>query len=145
MRTSLASFAILRRDDDSRWLVRWNERWKAFNLVGGHKEGEESFRDCCRREVEEELGLVPERDFIVGEQPLARVEYTAFSKSSNSTTAYTFELFAISLVGEKPLAAIDADPDNAWLDDSALRARMTTDGRAVSDTVERVLTAAGLL
>ena len=61
MRQSLAALAIVEQPGDPpRWLVQWNERWQAYSLVGGHKRDDESFRDCLRREVAEELGLQDE-------------------------------------------------------------------------------------
>jgi hypothetical protein len=56
------------------WLTRWNDKWRAFHLVGGHRRADESFRYCCVREVAEELGLGEGADFRVGERPLARLE-----------------------------------------------------------------------
>lgn len=143
MRTSLAAFALLVVDE--RWLVRWNERWAAFNLVGGHKEDDETFRQCCLREVNEELGLVPEVDFTVTAEPIKQIEYDSYSKSAGTMTRYTFELFEMALTSDKALETINADPENLWIDDAAILRKQTPDGRAISDTVERVLRMAGLI
>ena len=81
------------------YLTRWNERWQAFALIGGHIEPGETPRDCCIREVAEELNLAPEIDFCVASQPIGdRCQYAAFSKSAGMLTEYQLEAFATELL-----------------------------------------------
>ncbi len=147
MRTSVGAYALIRRaaGGAEEWLTNWNEGWKALNLVGGHREKFESFRECCIREIVEELGLDAAADFRVAPKPEARLEYVADSRSSGEKTAYTIELFAVDLLTEAARTRIDADPAARWLTEREIRALCAADGRAVSPTVEHVLTQAGLL
>jgi 8-oxo-dGTP pyrophosphatase MutT (NUDIX family) len=145
MRQSEAALAIIRRPGRSspEYLTRWNEKWQALNFVGGHRHLDESFRDCMLRELAEELGPAA-TGARVGEKPLARLEYTAFSKSAGQDTAYVMELFDVELV-PAALAAVSADPANCWLSSEAVLAGRAGDGRAVSDTVRLLLQKTGLL
>ncbi len=148
MRTSVGAFALIRRRGPAggeEWLTNWNAGWRALNLVGGHKHDDESFRDCCAREVAEELGLVPGADFRVAPEPERRLEYVAESRRAGEKTAYTQEAFAVDLLTDAARDRIAADTDNAWLSEREIRALRAADGRAVSSTVERVLIETGRL
>jgi 8-oxo-dGTP pyrophosphatase MutT (NUDIX family) len=148
MRQSVAALALIRRlgpSGEVEWLTNWNDKWAALNLVGGHQRPGESFRQCCAREVTEELGLTEDVDFQVASAPAAHLEYTAESKSSGTATAYTMELFAVELLTAAARARVAADPATAWVTGQEIRAGRAADGRAVSATVLHLLTRAGLL
>ena len=145
MRISTAALALIRRttpDGVPQWLTLWNENWRALSLVGGHRHADESFRDCCVREVTEELELVPDLDFRVAPAPEDHLEYVAESGSAGVPTAYTMELFPVELLTDTARKRVEADPDCCWLTEGEIRAQRSHDGRAVSATVERLLTAA---
>src|SRR5947209_3488215 len=112
MRHSIAAFALVRRTAPggvTEWLANWNANWHALNLVGGHKRPDESFRDCCTREVAEELGLVEGADFAVAPLPAAHLEYVAMSQAAGVETAYVIELFPADLRGETAFRRLAAD------------------------------------
>ena len=142
MRTSIGAFALIRRravGGAEEWLSNWNDGWKALNLVGGHKEDGESFRDCCAREVAEELGLTAGVDFRIAPEPEIRLDYIADSRRTGEKTAYTIELFAVDLLTDAARTRIDVDPTCRWLSEREVRALRAADGRAVSATVLYVL------
>src|SRR5262245_60672328 len=116
MRTSIGAFALIRRATATgdEWLAQWNERRQAYNFAGGHKRSGESFRECCAREVTEELGLVEGRDFSLAPAPVAHLEYTDWSRSAQAETAYTLELFVVELLGGAA-RAVEADDRDRWL------------------------------
>jgi ADP-ribose pyrophosphatase YjhB (NUDIX family) len=148
MRRSLAALALIRRPNAASttdWLLRWNEHWQALNLVGGHKENDETFRACCVREIAEELGLHDSTDVRVAAQPLQHLEFTAWSQRSQEETAYTFELFEVELATPAAQQQVAANPHNRWVTPAEMRAGYTGDNRLISPTVVRVLTEAGLL
>lgn len=106
-------------------------------MVGGHKRPGESFRECCIREVAEELDLAAERDFVVAPEPLARVEFNAHSASADTDTRYTFELYRVELVDpDVPLAG-----KNRWLTEGEIAEGRSADGLPTSETVTRLLSA----
>ena len=50
MRVSEAALALITRvtpQGEAEYLTQWNEKWQAYSLIGGHREPDESFRDCC--------------------------------------------------------------------------------------------------
>src|SRR5262249_12766629 len=141
MRTSVAAFALFRRaapDGRVEYLAQWNAGWNAFHFVGGHKHDDESFRDCCVREVREELGLVEGQGFRVAAERRSRLRYVHWSESAQAETDYTIELFNAELFGDAA-HQVEADPDNRWLTEAEIRAGRCRDGRAVSPTMLRIL------
>jgi 8-oxo-dGTP pyrophosphatase MutT (NUDIX family) len=146
MRSSVAAIALIQRQDQgqTQWLARWNENGSAFNFVGGHKEEGESFRDCLIREVAEELGLEPEADFLVAEKAHSHLEYVGWSDGARAQTAYTMELYPLTLTGDFSHEKIAGDPDNRWLLPSEIRSARTKDGKVVSGTMALLLEMAGL-
>jgi hypothetical protein len=145
MRESQAALALIRRPgwDGPEYLVRWNEKWQALNLVGGHRRPEESFRDCLCRELAEELGPRPGGEGRVAELPFAHLEYRAFSHSAREETAYTMELFEVELT-PAALRVASADPLNAWVGEAEVRDGRAGDGRTVSATMRLLFEKAGL-
>src|SRR5947209_18249901 len=124
MRHSVAAFALIRRTAPggvAEWLANWNAHWHALNLVGGHKRPTESFRDCCAREVAEELRLAPGTDFRVAPERDARLTYEATSGRTGEPTFYEVQLFTVDLLTDAVRAAIDADSVNAWLTEREIR------------------------
>ncbi len=94
MRRSEAAIALIRRElgSNTEWLAQWNEAWQAYHFVGGHRRGEESFRECMVRELDEELELRDGADLLVPTAPALHLEYTAFSQRAHEETEYVMEL-----------------------------------------------------
>ena len=145
MRESVSALALIRRDGPAgiEWLVQWNETWAAFNLVGGHRENGETFRECLVRELAEELGVSP-GEYRVADASAAHLEYEAWSWSRRETTKYTMELFDVELLGDVAVRVL-RDESNRWVTTAEILARCCQDGKRVSETVETVLGKAGLL
>lgn len=120
------------------WLAQWNEQWKAFFFIGGHREGSESFRECVIREIEEELGLTP-AECPVAASPAHHLEYRAISRIAGELTAYTMELF-FAHPTRGGLEKIDGhNPINKWLDEDEICRMETHDGRSVSVSLGVIL------
>ena len=145
MRKSVASIALIRREADSQtlWLAQWNEGWKAFNFVGGHKHDDESFRECIVREIAEELGLHEGQDVLVASAPLKHLEYTDVSRRTGEETEYVIELFDVALTGSGVRSKIDSDDSNRWLSEPEIMAEACSDGRPISPTPKRFLNQLG--
>jgi len=127
------------------WLAQWNEGWGAFFLIGGHREGGESFRACVTREVGEELGLAPDT-YAVG-NPVARLQYVAPSRSAGELTEYDQHLYAVSL-SDAAREAVGEDERRLalrWVSAGEVRRQEAEDGRPVSETVELLLDLSGEL
>jgi len=147
MRTSEGAFAYITEPGPAgalSYLVQWNPGWKAFSFVGGRVEPPETFRDCCVREIAEELGLREHVEYDVAVEPLAHLEYTSYSESAKQETAYVFELYPTRLT-PAALARVANDPANLWVGGAEIRAGRSRDGRPISRTVATVLGKAGLL
>lgn len=57
-RISRASVAVItrRNNDHIEWLLQWNEKWQAMNVIAGHKETTDTNDlTCLVREIHEEL------------------------------------------------------------------------------------------
>lgn len=146
MRQSIASIALIRRGQgqQTQWLAQWNRSWRCYNFVGGHKHDDESFRQCVIREVTEELEIAEGSGFAVAQQPLARLDYTAWSAGAGQQTLYVMELFEVELIGEATRRQVDADPRNRWLTEEEIRSTRCADGQPVSVTMKRILNRAKL-
>lgn len=149
MRISEAALALITRvnaQDEAEYLTQWNEKWQAYSLIGGHREEGESFRECCLREVEEELGLKRIADFTVAAKSVgSTVDFTMDSMSAGEETRYGIELFRAEIASANVYDAVNAAPLNRWLSASEIENRMTEDGRTVSEQVFRVLIGSGIL
>jgi tetratricopeptide (TPR) repeat protein len=146
MRTSVSALALFRRSAPAgrvEYLAQWNEGWHAFHFIGGHKRDSESFCDCCVREVSEELGLLEGRDFRIASERRNHLRYIHWSERAQTDTAYTVELFDAELL-PPAAASVESDANNRWLTESDIRAGRCRDGRAVSPTMLRILSLAGL-
>ena len=141
MRRSEGALAYIerRRGDRVEILTQWNDGWRAFSLVGGHRRPSESFRGCLAREVSEELGLEEGSQFSAGESPLARLEYVARSESAGVETEYTLEVYRVALAGPSVEDLVSASPENRWVIVDEIRSGSTADGVRISPTVARVI------
>jgi hypothetical protein len=126
------------------WLVQWNAAWKAYNLVGGHKRGRESYRECLVRELGEELELEPLVDYTVDAESDHRLEFEAWSERAHQLTYYEMELFRVQLTPAAELR-VNTNPDNRWLTDKEIINKQTHDGQPVSETIYRLLESVGEL
>jgi len=150
MRVSEAGLALIQRLGPGgvpEYLTQWNEKWQRFSLVGGHREPAESFRECCAREVMEELELVAGRDFRVAPEPIVpMVQYQAVSGSAGVETLYCVQLFVTELLTPEASAQVIANPLNRWVSEPEIRRHSTApDRKPISTQVETVLTHASVL
>lgn len=143
MRESLAAVALIRQraGDQTLYLAQWNEGWQRYSLIGGHKHDDETFRDCLVREVQEELGLTEGTHYRLRDEPLALLQFEAWSERAQKQTAYTFEVFELQLVGPETdmLRLIDAKSANRWLSRTEIAAGQTLEGSLISETLSRCI------
>ena len=117
--------------------------WAA--AAAGHVEAGETFRECCVREIEEELELTVGVGFSIAERPFRpEVEYTAMSGGAKVETRYRVELFAVELT-TAAVARVNAKPANRWLTPAEIAAGTTTDGQPISAQVRTVFTLNGVM
>jgi 8-oxo-dGTP pyrophosphatase MutT (NUDIX family) len=142
MRQSSAAFAWIEcpTPDGPRWLTQWNSKWQAFNLVGGHREQGESFRECVVRELVEELGISP-AEFAVAAEPIAQIEFEAWSVPAAAMTAYSMVAFRAEILTAAAIRQIDENAENRWLSATEFAAATSHDGRRVSEVAVRFFTA----
>lgn len=146
MRTVQAAFAWIEQvsPGGALYLCQWNRKWQAFNLIGGHQEPGESAWQCVVREIAEELGLAAGDDIAVAGEPLARIEFTAWSVPLGEWTAYDMTAFAATIASPAALARVGESAENRWLSAAELTAGRTADGRAVSEVATRFAAVIGL-
>lgn len=101
-RTSEAAFALMllrRPTADVDLLLRYNTKWSAFGLIGGHVEPEDEgqLERTAIREVHEETGLAIDSDFTLERLHDGVLEEVAFSRSARVCTRYRFALFGLRL------------------------------------------------
>ncbi len=133
MRHSSAALAIIQRNDT--WLVQWNANWQAYSLIGGHIEPGESFRECCIREITEELEC-DASDVDVAVEPYAELRFVEYSKAARERTHYHWQLFLAS-VSERTLGNLPCDC--SWVTPSQIQDRNASDGKPIAEQVARVL------
>lgn len=146
MRNSVAAIALIGREVEGKtvWLARWNRNSNAYSFVGGHKQPEESFRDCLIRHVCDVLGLEADADYLLAEKPHSHLEYVGWSEGPRAETAYTMELYELTLTGDFSLDKVDGDGKNRWLDPAEIQAASTKDGKPISATMNLLMQMAGL-
>jgi 8-oxo-dGTP pyrophosphatase MutT (NUDIX family) len=112
LRRSEGGIALIQRTNASRrqWLAQWNDNWKAFFFIGGHREESESYCECVVRELDEALGLTEIECHVIANVG-HHLEYKARSQSASEISAYTMELFDAQPTSAG-MAKIALDPMN---------------------------------
>ena len=139
LRRSEGGIALIQRTFGGKreWLAQWNDNWKAFFFIGGHREDNENFRECVIREIEEELGLTP-AECPVEATSACHLEYRAISRNAGELTEYVMELF---FAHPTPTGVhnIAENPKNKWLDEDEIRGMEAHDARPVSVSMGVIL------
>jgi ADP-ribose pyrophosphatase YjhB (NUDIX family) len=145
MRNSEAALAWIIRvsaNGTTQVLTQWSATWQAFSLIGGHREPNESFRECCIREIEEELQLCYPNDFLVSEEPICPpIQYVGFSKRARQKTQYYHIIFrAYTRLGDAFLNQSDM-ATNRWVSFEEIQRKRTQDDLLISEQVFHALQA----
>jgi len=85
MRMSSTALAVFQKS--KRPLSQWNENLNAYSLICGHLEIGESFRECCEREIIEELECQASQ-IQLATIPLTILRFGEFSNSAGEETDY---------------------------------------------------------
>ena len=88
--------------------------------------------------------LAVTRQLHVAEKPRRKILFDAWSQSAGAETHYDFEIFDVDM-DTLTTEAIQLNPANIWLTEAEIRAGQSADGRAVSPTVLRMLSALGAI
>ena len=133
---SEGGIALITREvnGETEYLAQWNDKWKAFFFVGGHREDGESFRQCVIREVCEELE-VEEDSFEISQEPIRELDYLAISNRTRGLISYKHEIFKVGI--ENITLALNLK--NLWLTQNEIFNGEANDGRPVSQTTSLVL------
>ncbi len=140
MRISDAGIAMISRVNslgETEFLTQWNQGWNAYSLIGGHVEAGETFRQCCVREIEEELHCTAS-DFELAPYPYATLRFHDFSKAAREETDYHWQVFLTRPSND----LLERLPDDCqWVNAHHIRSGRTADGKPIADQVRRVLKA----
>jgi predicted lipoprotein with Yx(FWY)xxD motif len=114
-RTSVASYALIQpKDGTQQWLLQWNSKWKAMNLVSGHKEDSDANDlTCIIREIHEELfqNLSPER--LEELQKALGSDNAVYARDKSSWK--DDYISAVRMRGEGPFEYVDfSDSKKVW-------------------------------
>ncbi|MBN2054683.1 NUDIX hydrolase [bacterium] len=145
----LAAFGIITSeiDGERRFLLRWNQRWEWFNLVGGKYEQTDGddLRATAVREIQDELDLVHNRDFVVDDRPVVKYTTQDVSRSDGQYKHYCFHIFKVTLVADPAelLGHLANNPANRWLTAADILARRTGDGFPISYLPRDILLRSG--
>jgi len=132
MRTSLAALAIIQQQ--ATWLVQWNEKWNAYSLIGGHVESDETFRECCEREIMEELECQA-NSIKLSSTPYVALRFREFSESAKVETDYEWQIFNAEL----DQAVLQNLPSNcAWVTSTLIESGHAADDKPIASQVSRV-------
>jgi 8-oxo-dGTP pyrophosphatase MutT (NUDIX family) len=133
MRNSKAALAII--EQSKKWLVQWNGNWDACSLIGGHVESGETFHECCKREIIEELECEVNQ-FELAQVPIMVLRFRKPSEAAGEETDYEWQIFKTEL-DDSVLAYL---PTNcAWVTPEQIRKAFTEDGKPIAGQVKRVL------
>ena len=143
-----AAFALIWYQDVTtlHYLLRWNEKWQMFNLVGGKVEAEDggNIRQTMRRELIEELGVLGISLCDVLRKKTA-VSLQQYSPRRGHMQGYTFHLFERELAPTSHfISAVDQALNtgheiNIWVRADEIRQLKTDDGRRISPTTHKIL------
>jgi len=75
--------------------AQWNRHWQRFHFVGGHKRYTKRFASACCVRSQRNCGCKEQNDFSADEQPVARLEYTAYSERYHAETNYEMEMYRV--------------------------------------------------
>lgn len=140
MRRSESALAYIVRIHHEKplWLAQWNERWMRYHFVGGHREPDETFRECLIREVHEELMISTPEDFSLGTGPALRWEHEAESQRNQLWTHYKMEIFEVCLTA-KACRHVSERRENRWLTEQQILNGQTSEGRQICNNMAGVL------
>lgn len=141
MRVSEAALALITRFDPAgviEYLVIRNTNGQAYSLIGGHRKVSESFHECCRREVIEELQPSANARVEVAPFPWVSLRFNDHSGANGEETDYHWQVFPVR-VDDQSLQRMP--PTCAWVSADQIRAGRTRDGKLIADQARRVLKA----
>lgn len=139
------------------YLLQWNQRWGAFNLIGGKPDprqdaGIDSLSHTIKRELEEEMGLCASTDFQIM-QELGLVKMTQYSRREQQIKEYTFAIFEVHIFPTLPITFrrnsairwLSTGYENVFVSPSEIENLITQDGRPISTTTKYILQMLGEL
>ena len=136
-----AAFAVVTQESSESHLffAQWNQHWQRFNFVGGKLEADESPLQCVIREVEEELSLSFEADFVILTPRIRKLNFTEVSKRTGELTDYEMTFFAGEFVNPGLHERLVDRRENRWLSLAEILAEQTVDGQRISRLMSMLL------
>ena len=168
-RISGASVAVITRTHNghTEWLLQWNPKWQAMNLIGGRKEATDANDlTCMIREIHEELfeelsveTLTRLQTALNGENDTYTRAHSAWqdayietitriggapcecddvSLSAKCLTHYIFHIYQVKLQADVSFFQDDSIPTE-WASAGDITRGLTVQGRSIGSTVMQIL------
>ena len=143
-RQSRSSLAIVYREAPStaegRWLLRFNSRWNAFSLIGGHEDPADAGDawNCLRRELREELEPTTAGKAELETQKRV-VRYEGFSQAAGEWSSYETTLIKVNFPEGLEPASSNPERPVVWASRAEIEAGRTTNAKPISSTVRWLL------
>ncbi|MCA9875631.1 MAG: NUDIX hydrolase [Ardenticatenaceae bacterium] len=136
---------------DRKYLLQWNVRWGAFNLIGGKVDNtrgdDNSFIRAICREIEEEMGLKSPHDCYIVEE-LKHIYLRQYSHRDKFLKNYHFCVFAVDIFPGLPLNRsrqytfarwLSTGRENIYVSAQEICQLKTRDNRPISLTTRHIL------
>jgi len=142
---------------DRKYLLQWNARWGAFNLIGGKVDNargdENSFIRAICREIEEEMGLKSPHDCYIVEE-LKHIYLRQYSRRDKILKNYHFCIFAVDIFPSLRLNHdrlnlfarwLSTGRENIYVSEQEIIQLHTWDNRPISLTTRFILQALNVI
>ena len=128
MEKHFQSVALIRRMDgeQTRWLVKWDERYQHWKLVRSERLEAESFREVILREVAWELDLDRKRDFAVSKMPRLCMEYVGSLPERDGDLHIAVAFYMVPIYRAEALQRLESE-EFLWINSEELCRGITSD------------------
>jgi hypothetical protein len=140
MRKYFRALALLPRayPEWSNWFCVWSAERRCLDFIAGEPSGNESFRQCVQRCVQQTLGL-PRNSFLVSNMAQLNMETAMVLPGECDPHHLAVSFYLVNLYREVSRSTVEAFPRGRWLSNRELLAGESADGEPVSPVLTHLL------